>query len=111
MKSIVRQLLPAVAIRVDGGEIPGYYHATFWRDATHKRVLVQIVNTSALVLRGEVIPLRGVTLVGNAARLRAKSARVLWPDEQKLELQQRGQEWKVPLPDMDVYTIVSVDEL
>jgi hypothetical protein len=111
MESILRQLVPTVALRLDGGEIPGYYHATFWRDAAHKRLLVQIVNTSALVLRGEVVPLRGVKLVVNVGTLHAKTAKVLWPEEGRLELQRRSQEWQIPLPDLDIYTIVSVEEL
>jgi hypothetical protein len=111
MEAVVRQLVPTVPIRVDGSETPGYYHATFWRDDAHKRLLVQIVNTSALVLRGKVVPLRGVRVVGNAGILRANTARVLWPEERSLELQQQGQEWHIPLPDLDIYTVVSVEEL
>jgi hypothetical protein len=111
LNSVVRQLLPGVKVRLDGGEAPGYYHATFWRDAQRKRLLVQVVNTSAQVLRGEVVPMRGVTVVGNADKLRAKSARMLWPKERSLELQQQSQEWRVALPDLDIYTVVSIGEL
>jgi hypothetical protein len=110
MDSVVRQLVPTVALRLDGGEIPGYYHATFWRDATHRRLLVQIVNTSALALRGEVVPLRGLTLAGNPNKFRARSGRLLWPREQGLELSQGDREWHVPLPDLDIYTVVSIEE-
>jgi hypothetical protein len=107
--SVLRQLIPSPLVRLEAGKQPGYFHATFSRTPQDKRLLIQIVNSTASVLRGEVAPIREIRVVANAKKLSLHSAKILWPKEIKLECSRRGDEWEIPLPDIGIYTVVGVD--
>jgi hypothetical protein len=107
--SVLRQLIPSPLVRLEAGKQLGYFHATFSRTPQDKRLLIQIVNSTASVLRGEVAPIREVRVVANAQKLSLHSAKILWPEEIKLECTRRGDEWEIPLPDIGIYTVVGLD--
>jgi len=107
-RSVIRSLAPSPVLRLEGGNLPGYFHATFSCAPRHKSILVQIANTSALVLGGEASPIRGIKVVADAKELSLTSAQILWPKERKLELRRQGNEWEIPLPEVDIYTIVAL---
>lgn len=106
---VLRQLVPSPALRLEAGNLDNFVHATFFRSPRQPRILVQVVNASAKVLQGEVVPARGAKIVTKARKISLTGGRVLWPEQRKLEVQRRGDEWEILVPQFDVYTIVGLE--
>lgn len=63
-----------------------YVHGTFFRDATKKLLLVQVLNTIELVTQGEFRPAPQVIIKTDPGRLKVTGARLVWPMEKDLEV-------------------------
>jgi hypothetical protein len=82
MRQLVRR--PIAELRPE--PFSEYVHGTFFRDASEKFILVQVLNTIELVTKGEYRPAPQVIIKVDPARLKVSGARLVWPKEKELEV-------------------------
>jgi hypothetical protein len=83
---LMRQLVRRPIAELRPEPFSEYVHGTFFRDASEKFILVQVLNTIELVTKGEYRPAPQVIIKVDPARLKVSGARLVWPKEKELEV-------------------------
>jgi hypothetical protein len=95
--SLVRQLVPQPIAELRPEPFSEYVHGTFFWHADKRFILVQVLNTIELATQGEYRPTPDVAIRTDSSRLKVVRARLVWPQEQELEVVSRDGETQVML--------------
>jgi hypothetical protein len=84
--------------------LPEHLRGTFFWDKSKRFILVQILNGVELATGGEFIEIPSAEIRLTPAKLKVQEARVLWPEERMLEVEQVGKRTLTRLPRPGRYT-------
>jgi hypothetical protein len=104
VRRIVKELVPDPPVRIEGN---GTVHAAFYRQGP-QQLVVQMVNGGIWATQDKAPAAREVEIVGRSDLFAIRSARLLWPREQTLNVT-KGQSWRVQVPPVDLHAIVKID--
>lgn len=104
VRRIVKELAPNPAVRIEGDRT---VQAAFYRQGT-QQLIVQIVNGAIWAIQDKAPAARDVEIVGRSDLFPIRSARLLWPTEQTLNVT-KGQSWRVQVPPVELHSIVRIE--
>ena len=81
---MMRQLAPNPIAELRSVPFSEYVHGTFFYDPSKRFILVQVLNTIELAIRGEIRPAPRVVISIDPRRLKVTGARAVWPAEKEL---------------------------
>ena len=103
---VLRLLVPRPVAELRSDCFPEYVHGTFFWEKNDRSILVQILNAIELATQGEFRQVPAVRISVRSETINAKSARVLWPDEQELQIQNHQGYRDVKLSNPARYTLL-----
>jgi hypothetical protein len=101
---VMRLLLPQPVAELRSVVFPEYVHGTFFWEQDRRSLLVQVLNAIELTTQGEFREVPAVEIRINSARIKIKSAKVLWPSEQELPIRNGPGSANITLPSPARYT-------
>jgi Hypothetical glycosyl hydrolase 6 len=101
---LMRSLIPQPIAEVRSEVFPEYVHGTFFWEKDERSLLVQVLNAIELSTQGEFREVPAVEIRIDNARVKIKSAKVLWPGEQELPIRNRQGNAEILLPSPARYT-------
>jgi hypothetical protein len=104
VRRIVKELVPNPPIRIEGN---GTVQAAFYRQGS-QQLVVQMVNSAIWAIQDKAPAVQDVEIVGRSDLFPIRSARLLWPREQILNVK-KGQAWRVQVPPVDLHAIVRIE--
>jgi hypothetical protein len=104
VRRIVKELVPDPPVRIEG---KGTVQAAFYRQGP-QQLVVQMVNGGIWAIQDKAPAARDVEIVGRSDLFPTRSARLLWPKEQTLNVT-KGAAWRVQVPPVDLHAIVKID--
>ena len=82
---------------------------TFYKKRGKKQLVVHQVNRAVPLLRGDVNPIRGGTLIISESFFATRSCTQIHPVRQSLKFEKRGEFVEVKLPDVAIHSVIVVD--
>jgi hypothetical protein len=104
VRRIVKDLVPDPPLRIEGNDT---VQAAFYRQGP-KQLVVQMVDGAIWAIQDKAPAARDVEIVGRSDAFPIRSARLLWPREQILNVK-KGQAWRVQVPPVDLHAIVRIE--
>jgi Hypothetical glycosyl hydrolase 6 len=101
---VMRSMVPQPVAELRSEVFPEYVHGTFFWEKDRRSVLVQVLNAIELSTQGEFREVPAVEIKVNSARVKIKSAEVLWPAKQELPIRSRQGNVEITLPSPARYT-------
>jgi hypothetical protein len=101
---VMRSLVPQPIADLRSDVLPEYVHGTFFWEKDKRSLLVQVLNAIELSTQGEFRDVPAVEIRVNSARVKIRSAKVLWPAEQELPIRNRQGNAEITLPSPARYT-------
>lgn len=83
---VMRLLVPQPVAELRSEVFPEYVHGTFFREKDGRSLLVQVLNAIELATQGEFREVPTVEIRIDSARVKIKSAKLVWPVEQELQI-------------------------
>ena len=107
IRGAVRRLVPSPPLRVEGNDA---IHATFFRQGP-RRLVVQMANSAVWATAGKAGPAKDLEIIGLTKHFPVRSARLLWPEEQVLNVTPGQDQWRVRIPEVPLHTIVALEQV
>jgi hypothetical protein len=104
VRRMVKELVPNPAVRIEGN---GAVQAAFYRQGA-QQLVVQMVNSAIWATQDKAPAARDVEIVGRSDLFPIRTARLLWPTEQTLNVT-KGRLWRVQVPPVDLHSIVRIE--
>jgi len=104
VRRMVKELVPNPAVRIEGN---GTVQAAFYRQGA-QQLVVQMVNGAIWAIQDKAPAARDVEIVGHSDLFPIRTARLLWPTEQTLNVT-KGRSWRVQVPPVDLHSIVRIE--
>jgi Hypothetical glycosyl hydrolase 6 len=101
---VMRSLVPQPIAELRSETFPEYVHGTFFWEKGRRSLLVQILNAIELTTQGEFREASDVEIRIDSARVKIKSAKVIWPAERELRVQSTQNNAHISLPSPARYT-------
>jgi hypothetical protein len=101
---LMQSMVPQPVAELRSEVLPEYVHGTFFWEKDRRSLLVQVLNAIELTTQGEFRDVPSVAIRVDSARLKIKSAKVLWPTEQELPIRSRGGNTEIMLASPARYT-------
>jgi hypothetical protein len=101
---VMRLLVPQAVAELRSEVFPEYVHGTFFWEKDRRSLLVQVLNAIELATQGEFREVPAVEIRVNSARVKIKSAEVLWPAAQQLPIRNAQGNANITLPSPARYT-------
>jgi len=101
---LMRLLVPQPIAELRSEFFPEYVHGSFFWEQDRRSLLVQVLNAIELSTQGQFRAVPAVEIRVNSARVKIKSAKVLWPAEQELPIRNRQGNAEITLPSPARYT-------
>jgi len=94
---LMRQLVKEPIAELRPEPFTEYLHGTFFYDKAGEQLLVQVLNTVEAAMEGEYRGIPRVRIGVDGKRLKVTRARMVWPEEEELEVHPRGGRTEVVL--------------
>jgi hypothetical protein len=101
---VMRLLVPQPVAELRSEVFPEYVHGTFFWEKDRRSLLVQVLNAIELATQGEFREVPAVEIRVNSARVKIKSAELLWPARQELPIRNAQGNANITLPSPARYT-------
>jgi hypothetical protein len=101
---VMRLMVPQPVAELRSEVFPEYVHGTFFWEKDRRSLLVQVLNAIELATQGEFREVPAVEIRVNSARVKIKSAEVLWPAAQHLQVRNAQGNANITLPSPARYT-------
>ena len=101
---VMRSMVPQPVAELRSEVFPEYVHGTFFWEKDRRSLLVQVLNAIELSTQGEFRGVPAVEIRVNSARVKIKSAKIIWPAEQELPIRSRQGNAEITLPSPTRYT-------
>jgi putative glycosyl hydrolase-like family 6 (GHL6) protein len=102
--ALIRHLVPNPIAELSTDPASEYLHGSFFYDRRKHRILVQLLNTIELATNGEMRPAPRVDIRVDRNKLKLVGARVVWPREKDLTVQQDDRYARIAVQDLERYT-------
>jgi hypothetical protein len=104
----MRQLVPQPIAELRSQVLPEYVHGTFFWSKDKHSILVQVLNAVELVTNGEFRGVPSVEIQLNSAKVNVKTARVVWPKVQDLQVRSAKETTAITLTNPERYTALQL---
>jgi hypothetical protein len=101
---VMRSMVPQPVAELRSEVFPEYVHGTFFWEKDRRSLLVQVLNAIELATQGEFREVPAVEIRVNSARVKIKSAEVLWPAARDLPVRNAQGNANITLPSPARYT-------
>ena len=101
---VMRLLVPQPVAELRSEVFPEYVHGTFFWEKDRRSLLVQVLNAIELATQGEFREVPAVEIRVNSARVKIKSAEVLWPAARELPIRNAQGNANITMPSPARYT-------
>jgi hypothetical protein len=105
---VMRQLVPQPIAELRSQVLPDYVHGTFFWSKDKRSILVQVLNAVELVTNGEFRGVPNVEIQLNSGKLSVKTARVVWPKVQDLQVRSAKGRTEITLANPERYTALQL---
>ena len=104
VRRIVKELAPDPPVRIEGNRS---VQAAFYRQGA-QQLVVQMVNSDIWAIQDKAPAVRDVEIVGRSDLFPIRSARLLYPKEQALNVT-KGRAWRVQVQPVELHAIVKIE--
>ena len=101
---LIRSLVPHPLAELTSTPSSEYVHGSFFLDPARSAILVQVLDTVQLVTKGERRPTPNVEISINSSRIRVQGARIVWPTEADIQLENQAGRIRLTLKNPASYT-------